>query len=96
MVGNVVHLAPIVCAALCLGCPINALHSKVEKIDVVRMFRLSEPSMILCDVDMYDSVVESLKELGIVAKIFTCRGTKGCAESVESLFEETGNEEDYV
>lgn len=92
---NVSHLAPIIIASLCLGCPISAMHTQ-WKHDTARVLKMTEPSIIFCEVRSYDMVMECLAELGISAKIFTFNGTKGKSEAVESLFEETGIEDDFV
>lgn len=41
-------------------------------------------------------VVESLEEVGSNAKVFTFNGTKGDSEAMETLFEETGTENDFT
>lgn len=94
--GNVANLAPAVYASLCLGWPIVAMYTAMEKQSILRMFELSEPKIIFCEVKVYDLVVECLGEVGKKAKIFTFSGTKGESEAVESLFEETGTEEHFV
>lgn len=96
MAKNVALLPPIMFASLCLGCPINALHTNVEKSDVIHMFEMTEPSIIFCGIEVYDLVSECLADLHNKAKVFTFNGTKGDSEAVERLFEETGIEEDFV
>lgn len=96
LAGNVTNLPPIVFASLCLGCPINAMHTGVDRPNIVRMFEMTEPSLVFCDVKVYDLVVECLMKLGNVAKVFTFNGTKGDSESVDCLFNETGIEEEFV
>lgn len=96
MVENVANLSPIVFAAFSLGCPINALHTSVEKANLIHMLRMTEPSVMFCDVKVYDLANECLKELENDAKIFTFNGTKGNSKAVESLFKQTGTEEDFV
>lgn len=96
MVENVANVSPIVFAAFSLGCPINTMHTSVEKANLIHMIRLIEHSVLFCDVKVYDLVNECLAELGSSAKIFTFNGTKGDSEAVETLFEETGFEDDFV
>lgn len=93
---NVAHLAPIVLAAFCLGCPINPMFSSVEKTDIIRMFQISKPSVIFCEARLYDLAVDCMNQLGNSAKIFTFNGIRGDSEAVESLFTETGTEEDFL
>lgn len=96
MAANSAYLSPIVFASFNLGCPINALDTLVEKGDAIQMFRKTEPTIFFCDVGSYDLIKECLNELGNNATIFTFGGTKGDSRSVESLFEETGNEENFM
>lgn len=97
MVENVPHLCPIVFAAYSLGCPINALSTSVEKSDVIRMLGITEPSVMICDIKVYDLIKECLMELGNnKAQIFTFNGTKNDSIAIEYLFERTGNEENFV
>lgn len=95
MAGNVADLAPIVFASLCLGCPINPIHM-TSKQDIIRVLKLTEASLIFCEVKVYDLLIECLNEAAINAKIFTFNGTTGDSEAVEHLFDETGSEEDFV
>lgn len=95
--GNVPHLAPIIYASLCLGWPVATMYTAMEKQSIVRMFELTEPRIIFCEANVYDLIVECLTEVGISnAKIFTFDGIKGDSEAVDSLFDETGHESDFV
>lgn len=93
---NSAFLSPIVFASFSLGCPINVLSTLVEKDSALKMFQKTEPSVMFCDVEVYDVVKECMEKLGNKAKIFTFYGTKGDSEPVESLFEETGTEESFM
>lgn len=90
------YLAPIVYAAFCMACPVNALSCYVGKSDVVRMFGITEPSVVFCDVEVYDLINECLIELGNKAEMFTLNGTKGDSQPVKNLFKETGTEEWFM
>lgn len=93
MAVNVAHLSPIVMASFCLGCPMNALGIIVDKPSVIRMYDMTKPSVMFCDVSVYDMISECFKELHNDAKIFTFNGTKGDSSiAVETLFEPTGTE----
>lgn len=94
--GNVAHLAPIVFAAFCLGCPINPVFTSAEKPNIIRMFQVSKPSVIFCEAKLYGLVTECMSEMGNNAKIFTFNETVGDSLLVESLFERTGTEEEFV
>lgn len=93
--GNVADLAPIVFALTCLGCPISSMPTMWKRY-IIGMLQKTEPTLIFCEAKLYDMVKESLIEVGNEAKVFTFNGTKGDSETVESLFEETGNENDFM
>lgn len=95
--GNVPHLAPVVFGNICLGSSVVSMYSAMEKLCVLRMFKLTEPRIIFCEVKVYDLIVKCLAEVGICkAKIFTFDGIKGDSEAVERLLDATGNESDFV
>lgn len=96
MCENVAHLSPIVFASFCLGCPVNVLSASVQKPDVLHMLRMTKPSVMFCDVSVFELIKECLSELGNNAKIYTFNGTKDDSEAVETLFKETGIEEDFL
>lgn len=93
--GDVAHLAPVVFASLSLRRPICVTNSS-WKPDPLRMFEMTKPNLVFCDVEDYETVVECLDELGITAEIFTFYGTIDDSEHVETLFVETGSEEEFT
>lgn len=95
MVDNDALLAPIVFASLCLGCSINPLYTLAEKNEIIRMLKLTKPTVMFIDVKVYDIVQQCLKELFFDAKIFTFNGRRGHSEPVEYLFEENGMELEF-
>lgn len=90
------HLAPIVFASMCLGCPVNALDPTFKKSELLHMLKTTEPALMFCDSEAYDLVKECLIELGNPAKIFVFGDSKDGAESVENLFDETHDEDTFV
>lgn len=93
---NVPYLSAIVFASYSIGCPVNVLTTSVEKPDVLRMLGITKPSVMICDIGVFDLVKECLNELENSAKIFTFNGTKNDSEAVENLFKQTGKEEHFV
>lgn len=93
---NTAYLPPIVLAALCLGCPINPMYTAVDEPSLIRMFEMTEPSIVFCDIKVYDLVAGCLMQLKNNAKVFTFKGSKGDSEPAEVLFDETGIEEEFV
>lgn len=96
MSGNVAHLAPIVFAALCLGCPINPLDIQMEKSTVLNMIQLTRPHLVFCEIKAYDLIAEVLAELKMDTKVFTFNGSKGKSIPVETLFTKTGTEDSFM
>lgn len=90
------HLAPIVFASFCLGCPINTLDPSFGKVEILHMLNITKPRLMFCDAESYSLVSECLKELKNEAKVFTFGGQTGNSETVESLFIETGAENSFV
>lgn len=90
------HLAPIVFASMCLGCPVNTLDPTFKKAELLHMLKTIEPAVMFCDSDAYDLVKECLIELGNNATIFCFGHDKVGAEQVEHLFAETHNEHNFV
>lgn len=86
------HLAPIVLAAFCIGCPINVLDTTFQKNEIKHMMSITSPSLVLCDADIHDEAAECLQELGNEAKVITFNGKAGTAEQVEDLLLETEGE----
>lgn len=89
-------LAPIVFASIAIGCPVNALDPSFGKTELIHMLNLMKPVLIFCDTDCYELIHECLTELGNAAKIFTFGEVVGRSEPVESLFEETFKEDQFM
>lgn len=96
---NSQYLTPMVFASMCLGCPIgwiDTMDASFGKAELIHMLKTTKPRLIFCDIEVYDATKESLDELGNNAQIFTFGGCKGGSEPVENLFEETGNEDEFM
>lgn len=93
---NVPHLAAVVFASFCLGCPVNATHAATEKANMLYTFQITQPSVLFCEVGVYDLVKECVDEIGLNMKIFTFNGVKGDSEPVENLLQTTQDEDDFL
>lgn len=60
------------------------------------MLSTTQPSLMFCDIKIYDLLKECLSELGNDADIFTFGGQIGDSEPVENLFVENGDEYEFV
>lgn len=96
MARNSHHLAPIVFASMCMGCPINTIGITFDKADLIQNLKTPEPVVVFCDIDVYSLLEECLNEVGSNAKIFTFGGFEGNSEQVENLFIETGKEKYFL
>lgn len=94
--GNESLLAAVVLGSVFLACPINTMYPTVDKEFMMYTFRITQPSVIFCDVNAYDLVKKSFEGIGKSVKIFTFNGVRGDAAAVESLLLETHNEEEFM
>lgn len=92
------ELLVVVFASIALGCPVNGLDPSFGRTELLHMLKTTKPTLICCDVQCYDLVYESLKELDSEARqsIFTFGGSKGDSEPVENLFAETHTEHQFL
>lgn len=93
---NSEHLAPIVYASFCIGCPINPLATSFGKNEIKHMLNITKPSLVFCDAESHDKVLQCLQEVANDAKIITFNGKVGDSEQVEDLFVKTGAEFTFV
>lgn len=96
MAVNSDNLSPIVLASFCLGCPIAPVHTTLSMAEIVESLKNTKPKAIFCDADAYHLIDEALKELPLSVPIFTFDGQVSISEPVESLFIETGTENEFV
>lgn len=95
MVNHADYLTPIVLAAMCLACPINAMHPLLSKQEISQVLGKTKPTILFCAVDEYKRIDEVLQELKMNVKVFTLDGRIDGLESAEELFMETGTEESF-
>lgn len=74
----------------------NTLDPTFGKTEVLHMLATIKPSLLFCDVEIYDVVKSCLNELGNTAQVFTFGGSKGDSTQVEHLLLETNEEDDFV
>lgn len=90
------NLAPILFGALGIGCAMNTLEPTFGKTELLHMLNIIKPSLLFCDVEVFELVKECLLELGNNAHVFTFGGSKNGSENVENLFLETHEENSFV
>lgn len=89
---NSADVAPLVFAALCLGCAITSLPLCYTKMEYSQYLNIVRPSHVFCDSGYYVVLKECLMDLNIDATFFTFDGQLDESHSIEDLFE--GNDFD--
>lgn len=89
------HLVTMMVASICLACPVAPLYSMLTKDEIVRFYLKTKPTVVFCDISSYDQLAEALSELPFIVKVFTFGGKRDSVEPVESLLEETGEENQF-
>lgn len=79
-----------------LLCPIVPLCPFLSKDEIVHILVKVQPPLMFCDAKLYELLKEALDELKFDIKVFILDGHVEGLESVESLFEETGEEDSFV
>lgn len=90
------HVAPIILASIAIGCPVNTLDPSFGKTELMHMLKTTKPALMFCDMESFDLMKECLSELDNNAEVFIFGGNKCCSESVDNLFEETGDEVNFM
>lgn len=100
VVGIMTHInsdvAPIVFAALCLGRPISVMDPSFTKSELKSIIGISKPKTFFCDINVHSLLEASLRDLNITARIFTFDGKRGDSISVDTLFAETNDEDNFL
>lgn len=90
------HVAPVVYAAFCLGCPVNMVSPSHGTADTIHVLKIAKPKLMFCDVERHHFLTDCLLEAKVDARIITFGGTCDRSLHVESLFEETGMEHTFL
>lgn len=90
------NLAPIVFAALSIGCPVNTLDPTFECSDIIHMFSITKPKLVFCDEDNLDRVRESLSSINLTPRIYIFDKVNKDFHSVDDLLVETHEEHTFL
>lgn len=96
LASNTDHVLPVFLASIALACPTAAIHSMLSKSEMVRILTKIKPKVAFCESSSYDGLKTALDELQMKIKIFTFGEHIDGVESVENLFIETGEENQFV
>lgn len=96
MASNHHHLAPIVFGTMAIGCPINPLDPSFGRSEIVHMFDITRPKLIVCDLENVDVMRNCLNELGLESPIFSFDESTTGSHSAAELLIATNEEETFV
>jgi 4-coumarate--CoA ligase len=93
MCSNSTKLPAVIYGCLLIGAPINPLDVGFKKDDITHMFQQTQPKLVFCDANVYETVKISLDEMNNNATIVTLRESITGVKFVNELICETGSEE---
>ncbi|CRK97985.1 CLUMA_CG011357, isoform A [Clunio marinus] len=92
---NGIRLPPTIYGALLIGAPINPLDAGFKKDDIKHMFAQTQPKLVFCDADVYETTKQALNELDNNAVVMTHREKIEGVVYVDELLAPTGNEDSF-
>ncbi|XP_055297527.1 uncharacterized protein LOC129566039 [Sitodiplosis mosellana] len=90
------NLTPLLYGAIFNGSPICPFDVLIVKDGIDVLLDRLRPSFIFGDADVLDSVKEIVNNMGFSSKFFTVNGSADAYESIDSLMNETGEEDSFV
>lgn len=96
MTNNSADIAPLVFAALCLGCPVTAQPISSSKAECLYFLNVVKPSFVFCDLEFCGTLNECLKNLKNDAKLFTFDGQTDESTPVDNLFDGVNDDANFM
>lgn len=90
------HLVAIVIAALAIGCPINPLDPDFERSEILHMFGITKPKLVICEQGNVQVAKDCLDELQLSALIYTFDAPTVYSCCVDDLLVATHDEDRFV
>ncbi|XP_055297009.1 probable 4-coumarate--CoA ligase 1 [Sitodiplosis mosellana] len=90
------NLTPLLYGAIFNGSPICPFNALTVKYRIYVLLDRVRPSFIFCDADVLASVKEIVNNIGFSSKFFIVNGWADGYESIDSLMNETGDEDSFV
>lgn len=90
------ELVPLFVALLCLDHPFNPIDPSSSEEAFMRMFSITKPKLVFCDVESYEMVRRYLRKLKNDAKIYTFCGQCEDSVAVNELFRQTNREAEFM
>lgn len=91
-----INFSSILFASFYIGCTITSFDVACEKNELIHRLKIVQPSIMFCEVNVYNLLKECLDEEGVNAKIFTFDGEIADSEHVENLFLQNKDENHFV
>ncbi|XP_055604091.1 probable 4-coumarate--CoA ligase 1 [Uranotaenia lowii] len=91
--GNSENLAPIVLGLLFVGMPFNGIPPNYEFEDAVRMFKMSKPTLVICQESNYELIKKAVGlTVGVNTKVYVLDTVMNNVLNTNELLAETGVE----
>lgn len=68
---NSTYVAPLVLASLLIGTPCNTLDPMFDDREIAHIFKQTNPKIVFCDCDNWETIIEALKRCENDAEVWT-------------------------
>uniref|UniRef100_A0A182QIE9 AMP-dependent synthetase/ligase domain-containing protein n=1 Tax=Anopheles farauti TaxID=69004 RepID=A0A182QIE9_9DIPT len=97
---NSENLAPLACALLTIGAPMNPLAPSFNEDDMANMLRTTKPKLVFCDDNNYEVVRNALEKVVTdkdqMPPLYVLESDREDVKHAEDLLKETGQEENFA
>uniref|UniRef100_A0A182LZA4 AMP-dependent synthetase/ligase domain-containing protein n=1 Tax=Anopheles culicifacies TaxID=139723 RepID=A0A182LZA4_9DIPT len=97
---NSENLAPLACALLTIGVPLNPLAPGFNEDDMANMLQTTKPKLVFCDADNYEVVRKALQRVvpkeNQMPPIYVFECSRSDVNHAEDFLKETGQEETFI
>lgn len=93
---NTEKVYPLILGCILSGALANPLHVSFTKDGIKQMFGQTQPKIVICDFDVYETMKISLDELKSNAKIYTTIEIVSEVSFVDELLTPTGTEKNFI
>lgn len=92
---NITDLAPLMFAAISLGCPLVPLVTSSSQKECEYFINVTKPDIVICEVKYHQVLKECYANLKMDAKMFTINAQADDSISTDELFENVDNESHF-
>uniref|UniRef100_A0A182Q0L1 AMP-dependent synthetase/ligase domain-containing protein n=1 Tax=Anopheles farauti TaxID=69004 RepID=A0A182Q0L1_9DIPT len=97
---NSENLAPLACALLTIGAPMNPLAPSFNEDDMANMLRTTKPKLVFCDDNNYEVVRNALGKVVTnkdqMPPLYVLESDREDVKHAEDLLKETGQEDQFI